>query len=651
MSIEKMSFVNIVGDLSFLNRCILELIKFKMFHIEKIKEDEKYKDFKTLNEQNPYIDSLNMISETFNMLKIPKNFENCDNFKFEIENEEEAFLKFSYEKIKKNQKDIFELKNKIKGLKNSLEIIGHIKNINCNLNEIKKANHMKISFGKIAKENYINLSKLEDQNCFFVSQDLDESFHWGFLVTPNIEKEKTENIFKKIGFLEHVLPDELQKNPDDSKKAIMLQIKTLEEKINKIYIDQEDFKEKNLENLNIVYRKFKILSEIFNYRKFAKSNKNQFNICGFVPKSRINYLKTVFKKSDGIVLEFLEQKEIKSYSPPVKLKTCGIFKPFEMYITTYGTPQYGSINPSSFVGFIYSIIFGVMFGDCGQGLVLLVGGIAAWIKNKNKLGLILTRCGFSSVVFGVIYDSIFGFEGKLENFWKHFGFGENLPFHLLKPSNSIPILVMSCIFGMFIILISIAINIVLKLKNKKFGEALFSHNGLAGFVCYASCTAAVLSLIFLKKNIFSPIVVAITVVLPLILIFFSIPLEDAFKGSNKIKEKKEKFTISGAIFDMIDILLSYFTNTLSFLRIGGLALSHAALMLVVMKFAKMAANLNYIGNVGGTIVVVLGNAFVILLEGLIVSIQALRLIYYEIFSRFYQSNGKPFQPIKINFKN
>ncbi len=93
---------------------------------------------------------------------------------------------------------------------------------------------------------------------------------------------------------------------------------------------------------------------------------------------------------------------------------------------------------------------------------------------------------------------------------------------------------------------------------------------------------------------------------------------------------------------MIDILLSYFTNTLSFLRIGGLALSHAALMLFVMKFAQMA-------SFASPVVIIFGNAFVILLEGLIVSIQALRLIYYEIFSRFYKSNGKPFTPIKLDF--
>ncbi len=100
-----------------------------------------------------------------------------------------------------------------------------------------------------------------------------------------------------------------------------------------------------------------------------------------------------------------------------------------------------------------------------------------------------------------------------------------------------------------------------------------------------------------------------------------------------------------ASFEMFDILLSYCTNTLSFLRIGGFILSHAALMLVVMTFAHMA------GTIGSPIVIVFGNIFVMALEGLIVGIQVLRLIYYETFSRFYESSGKPFEPVKINFKN
>ena len=154
-------------------------------------------------------------------------------------------------------------------------------------------------------------------------------------------------------------------------------------------------------------------------------------------------------------------------------------------------------------------------------------------------------------------------------------------------------------------------------------------------------------MLVLKVNVFNPFFLAIVVILPLVLIFFQQPLGQKLNRrlfKKRKKEEEEKFSGVDASFEMFDILLSYCTNTLSFLRVGGFVLSHAALMLVVMTFAHMA------GSFGSPIVVVIGNIFVMGLEGLIVGIQVLRLVYYETFSRFYESDGKPFKPLTIDFK-
>ena len=95
-----------------------------------------------------------------------------------------------------------------------------------------------------------------------------------------------------------------------------------------------------------------------------------------------------------------------------------------------------------------------------------------------------------------------------------------------------------------------------------------------------------------------------------------------------------------SIFEMFEVLLSYLTNTISFLRVGAFALSHAAMMGVVMLLAGAGtANPNII-------VLVLGNVVVAVMEGLVVGIQVLRLEYYEMFSRFYRGTGKEFKPYK-----
>ena len=109
------------------------------------------------------------------------------------------------------------------------------------------------------------------------------------------------------------------------------------------------------------------------------------------------------------------------------------------------------------------------------------------------------------------------------------------------------------------------------------------------------------------------------------------------KKAEKIEGGKGMFIVQG-FFEMFEVLLSYFSNTLSFVRVGAFAVSHAAMMEVVLMLAGVES-----GNPNWA-VVVLGNVFVCGMEGLIVGIQVLRLEYYELFSRFYHGTGRAFKP-------
>ena len=97
------------------------------------------------------------------------------------------------------------------------------------------------------------------------------------------------------------------------------------------------------------------------------------------------------------------------------------------------------------------------------------------------------------------------------------------------------------------------------------------------------------------------------------------------------------FFVQG-VFELFEVCLSYFSNTLSFVRVGAFAVSHAAMMEVVLMLAGAEA------GTPNWLVVVLGNLFVCGMEGLIVGIQVLRLEYYELFSRFYRGTGREFKP-------
>ena len=146
-------------------------------------------------------------------------------------------------------------------------------------------------------------------------------------------------------------------------------------------------------------------------------------------------------------------------------------------------------------------------------------------------------------------------------------------------------------------------------------------------------------------NLFNPLFILLVIVLPLVLIALKEPLARLCEHKRDFKpEGGAAGFIMQTFFELFEMMLSYITNTLSFLRVGGFVLSHAGMMSVVMTLAEM------VGATGSPVVVIIGNIFVMGLEGLLVGIQVLRLVFYETFSRFYEGDGKPYVPAKVEYE-
>lgn len=644
MSIDKMSFVNIVGKMSNLDETLARIVKCEMFHPENVEKNSKIDGFDNLSEQNPYADVLNKINQILFMLNIKPRFE--DYHALDLDDGSRSFIDEVFNKISNDTNKISKLNIMVDLMNQSLLQIKHMSKLSVNIEKIFEAKYVDVRFGRMPIDSYLKLFYFNNKLFFFLPLDKNKDFCWGIYITPIKYSKEIYNCFKSLYFEEYCIPDYVRGTPQFAISNIETQIR--EEKTNLKHIESsiDAFKNKNLKRLLQLYCKVKMLHDTFEYRRFAVSGKKKFHINGFVSKSNIDAFVKIFDDMSGVVVEYLSAEESHFPTPPVKLKTCWLFKPFEMYVKTYGLPKYKDINPSSYMGLIYCIIFGIMFGDVGQGIVLFATGITVWKLKKSVLGLILTRCAAFSVLFGLIYGSCFGFEEMFSEFWQAIGLGSLFPINLLKSTNSMSILMFSLILGVIIIISSMLINIFINLKNHQIGKAILSHNGLAGLAVYGGCFVPMIFIMTIKINIFSTTFILCTIIIPLIFIFFSKPLSNIIekKLNDNSKNKIDKFNAVNAAFDMIDIILSYFSNTLSFLRIGGLALSHAALMLVVMQFSHMA------GTLGSPIIIIIGNIFVMGLEGLIASIQALRLVYYETFSRFYNSDGKPFKPAKVVFE-
>ena len=133
-------------------------------------------------------------------------------------------------------------------------------------------------------------------------------------------------------------------------------------------------------------------------------------------------------------------------------------------------------------------------------------------------------------------------------------------------------------------------------------------------------------------------IVAVLIIVPFLLIFFKKPLENILNKRKAMPEEKGGFFVE-TIFEMVDMLLSFASNTISFVRLSAFAINHVGLSMAFLILSDMT------GGVGKVIIMIVGNVLIIGLEGLIVGIQGLRLVYYELFSRFYSGDGIPYTPV------
>ncbi len=175
-------------------------------------------------------------------------------------------------------------------------------------------------------------------------------------------------------------------------------------------------------------------------------------------------------------------------------------------------------------------LFGIMFGDFGQGLVLAIFGALMGKFKKWQMGPIISRVGISGAIFGLLYGSVFGYEELLDPVYERLGISF-LPLKVMD--NVAPILVATIALGVFLIIISILINIVSGIKNRDYENALFSNNGIAGLVFFGSILGGLVGTL-LGVKVFSVPYVLLLIVLPLIMMFMREPLACLVKGHRTV---------------------------------------------------------------------------------------------------------------------
>ena len=330
---------------------------------------------------------------------------------------------------------------------------------------------------------------------------------------------------------------------------------------------------------------------------------------------------------------------------------------FERMIFSYGSPAYGTVDPTPFVAIFFTMLFGIMFGDAGQGLVFLLAGILMALKivkvgNWNKFAPVFMAIGCSSMVMGLLTGEFFATEGPLEGISLFLTglFGEPhspiLEMKFWEGENAL-----SIIFGIFgftmavgfvINSIGLIINFINKLAVKKIGSAFFGKTGLSGalFFWYVVIFALRLGFKHHSPTVFDWSFIGVT----LLLSAFGEPLARKLDGEYPAIENGILSYLIGGVVELIEVLSTYLSNSISFVRVGAFALAHAVLGFIISKMVSIAPPSM------GIVILVIGNGIVIVLEGMIVAIQVIRLQYYEFFSKFFNETGKEFKPFTFEYK-
>lgn len=635
--IEKMKFLSLTGPKDDIDRVIDQyLSKYEIQLENTLSELKSVQNISPYLEINPYKETLqkaNILADMVKNTTVSSRSITLEQAVNIIETLDTDLISLKEEQNK--------LQTEISKCNTLLTDIAHFRDLHYNIQDILHFEHVKFRFGKISQEYFDKFEKYvyDDLYTVFYKCQSDDDYVWGVYFVPVEESVKIDAVYSSMHFERFYLKDEYAGTPEEAHAKLEGEIKVLNDNLKQINDKIASKLSSCAEDILLAQKKLTALSENFDVRKLAACTQNKqetfYILCGWMTENdAVAFSKEV--EHDKNLYCIIEDDHNNIYSkPPTRLKNPKIFKPFEMFIRMYGLPDYNEFDPTIFVAITYAFIFGAMFGDVGQGICLVIGGFLLYKFKKMDLAAIIATAGIFSTFFGFMFGSIFGFEDIINAVWlRPIEHMTQLPF--IGRLNTVFIVAVA--LGMGLMMLTMVFHIINGFKSHNLEAALFDTNGIAGLVFYGAVVLTIV--LFMTGNqLPAAIVLVVMFVIPLIVIALKEPLTALVEKKSEVMPKGKVMFFVQAFFELFEVLLSYFSNTLSFVRIGAFAVSHAAMMEVVLMLAG-AEN----GGSPNWIVVVLGNLFVCGMEGLIVGIQVLRLEYYEFFSRFYKGTGREFKP-------
>lgn len=640
MAVSPIKSIGIIGLRSELDKVITICGESGEFHPDDpLNFYSDTRGFMPVTDKNPYTEPLADFTETLKTAGISPEYVDVKDI---IDSNEQVLdrIKQMNSELERLIVQRADLDQRIDQCKRSIEETYHFVGMEMDFDKISSCEFIKANFGRLPRDSYQKLENYKDDPyiSFFICTE-DETHYWGVYVTPVDKSEDIDRIFSGLYF-EHCDTDNFHGTPENTVKILESHLDALLKNLDVAQSKLDSYFKYNKTDVNRYFTKLSELEIYSGIKKNAMFYHKSFILVGWVPADCADALVKKLESIDSIECSLTDGKDELKHSPPIKLKNNFFTKPYEYFVDMYGLPCYNEPDPTFFVALTFTILFGMMFGDVGQGIVLIIAGYLMWKLKKMDIGKILMPCGVAATLFGFVYGSVFGFEEVLDPLYHAVGMsGKPVP---VLESATMLVLVAAGI-GVFLVFFAMLLNVISSFKRRDKGRAIFHSSGICGIVFYVSLVAGMLCTLF-GIPVMNIWYVLGLIILPLVLIYLGEPLSKLINGEKNWKPAKWGEFLVQSFFELFETLLSYVTNTMSYLRIGTFVLVHAGMMLV---FFTLAGLLGEPGSIPYIIMVVFGNAFVILLEATLVTIQVLRLEYYELFSRFYIGDGRAFKPVRL----
>ncbi len=431
-------------------------------------------------------------------------------------------------------------------------------------------------------------------------------------------EEELASVLEAASFRRMALPEEFSATPMEVQRQLRERERSNQARRQELAIEMSKRRERYAEGLRKAEVTLRLAAPHAELVEAVSGRGALVVLTGWVPEDRMAQLRASLgeRLSGGFALEDRAPTLEECAQVPSLQRFPAILRPFADLVRNYGIPRYTEVDPTWLFAVTFILMFGMMFGDVGHGATF---ALLAWWQRKRlkQYTPFALLAGGTSIVFGLLYGSLFGNEHILTPLW-------------MSPlSDPILMLTLALVWGVGFILLATGLTIRNRLVDGRYAEALATGDGLAGLVFY-------LLLLFTLYRLAQGAEVGLPLLAALGAPFLVVLISLWRHNKAPLVERILIVVIEG-----FETVMKYVSNTLSFLRVAAFSLNHVALAIAVYTLAEMMQQTGY------WLTLVLGNIFIMVLEGGIVAIQVLRLEYYEGFSRFFSGDGRPFKPVVL----